>query len=94
MNNKELISELSKKMNVSQKNVGNLLQAYVETIGENIAEANQVPFLSAGYFEQHRKEARTTINPATKQSYDVPASTAIAFKSSASLKNHLKTLTV
>ncbi|MDR0831047.1 MAG: HU family DNA-binding protein [Prevotellaceae bacterium] len=94
MNNKELIAELSKKLDISQKKVGSFMQAFVDVIGKNIVDENQTPFLSAGYFEQHQRLERTTISPTTKESYTVPAKKAVAFKSSAALKNHLKTLTV
>ncbi|MDR1544651.1 MAG: HU family DNA-binding protein [Prevotellaceae bacterium] len=92
MTNKELIAELSKRMSVSQKNVGTLLQAYVETLTENIVEERQTPFLSVGCFVQHAKNERMAVNPATKENCIVPAKKTVSFKSSSTLKNYLKTL--
>ncbi|MDR2684367.1 MAG: HU family DNA-binding protein [Prevotellaceae bacterium] len=85
MNNRELIAELSKKTSVSQKNVGSLLQAYIEVVGESLVKERQTAFLSAGYFETYKKDGHEAINV-------VPAKTSVTFKSSSTLKKHLKTL--
>ena len=92
MNNKELISELGAKLDISQKNAGELLKSFVELISENIIEGNQVAFLNAGTFEQQYREQRISVNPTSQKRFLVPQKKVVDFKTAGALKNYFKTL--
>ena len=92
MNNKELISELSAKLDVSQKNVGELLKSFAELVCEQIIEGNQINFLNVGTLERQYREQRISVNPTTQKRFLVPSKMVVDFKTASALKNHLKTL--
>jgi len=92
MNNKELISELSAKLDMSQKNAGELLKSFVELVSEHIIGGNHVTFLDLGTFEQQYREQRISVNPITKKRLLVPQKKVVDFRTANTLKNHLKTL--
>jgi len=94
MNNKELISELGAKLNLSQKNTGELLKSFVELVSEQIIEGNQINFLNIGTLERQYKEQRISVNPTTQKRFLVPSKMVVDFKTAGALKNHLKTLSL
>jgi len=92
MNNKELISELSAKLNLSQKNTGELLKSFIELIDEQIINGNQVNFLNVGAFEKQYREQRISVHPTTKKRFLVPSKIIVDFKTANTVKTYLKTL--
>ena len=94
MNNKELVSELSAKLSVSQKNAGEMLKSFVELISNQIIDGNQVNFLNVGTFEKQYREQRISVNPISQKRFLVPSKMVVDFKTASTLKNHLKTLTL
>jgi len=94
MNNKELISELGAKLNLSQKSTGELLKSFVELVSEQIIEGNQVNFLNIGMFEKQYREQRISVHPVTQKRFLVPSKMIVDFKTAGTLKTHLKTLSL
>lgn len=92
MNNKELITELAKRLSIPQKNAAVFLQAFIEEVDQQIAENNQVTFLGTGIFETKQKEQRISVHPATQKRMLIPPKIVLQFKPVAQFKQALKNL--
>lgn len=90
MNNKEFQTELSRRLGVSQKRSAELMKGYVDTLVQQLVDADEVPFLSMGAFEVKQKEQRVIVNPSTKKRMLVPPKLVLNFKASAGLKSKYK----
>ena len=90
MNNKELTSELAKRLEKSQKDVTQLLEATVLTMKEEFVKGNSISFQGFGVFEIKKKEERIAVNPATQKRMLVPPKLVLNFKPSSILKEKLK----
>ena len=90
MNNKELTSELAKRLGKSPKDIAQLLEAAALTMKEEFSKGNSVSFQGFGTFEIKKKEERLVVNPATQKRMVVPPKLVLNFKPSAILKDKLK----
>ena len=90
MNNKELTSELAKRLEKSQKDVSQLLEAAALTMKEEFSKGNSISFQGFGVFEIKKKEERIAVNPATQKRMVVPPKLVLNFKPSSILKEKLK----
>ena len=74
MNKEELVQEISKKANVTQKEAAEVLSSLVDTIQKTVAKGKKVTLVGFGTFEPRKRAARTGRNPQTgkeiKTSYD------------------------
>lgn len=87
MNNKDFVSELSRRLGYSQKDCSALLGALVAEISGQLEEDRIVSLSDFGNFEVRKKLERVVINPATQQRMLVPPRLVVAFKPSAQLKD-------
>lgn len=92
MNNKELLSELSKRLGKSQKEVASILDVTSEAIVSSLREGNTISIQGFGSFETREKQSRDIINPSTKAVISVPAKTSVVFKAGTNLKDKLKNI--
>lgn len=90
MNNKEFQIELAQRLSFSQKRSAELMKAYVDTLVQQLADADELPFFSMGTFEVKQKEQRIIVNPLSKKRMLVPPKLVLNFKPSAKLKNKYK----
>lgn len=86
MNNKDFVSELSRRMGYSQKDSSALLGALVSEISAQLEEDHIVSIQDFGSFEVRKKLERVVVSPATQQRMLVPPRLVVAFKPSAQLK--------
>lgn len=86
MNNKEFVSELSRRLGYSQKDSAALLSALVSEISAQLDDDRIVSVQDFGNFEVRKKLERVVISPATQQRMLVPPRLVVAFKPSAQLK--------
>ena len=87
MNNKDFVSELSRRLGYSQQDCSALLGALVAEISGQLEEDRIVSLSDFGNFEVRKKLERVVINPATQQRMLVPPRLVVAFKPSAQLKD-------
>lgn len=87
MNNKDFVSELSRRLGYSQKDCSALLGALVAEISGQLEEDRIVSLSEFGNFEVRKKLERVVINPATQQRMLVPPRLVVAFKPSVQLKD-------
>ena len=90
MNNKEFQTELARRLGVSQKRSAELLKGYIDTLVQQLADADELPFLSMGTFEVKQKEQRVIVNPSSKKRMLVPPKLVLNFRPSVGLKNKCK----
>ncbi|WP_033160857.1 HU family DNA-binding protein [[Mycoplasma] collis] len=86
MNKKELILEISTRINQTQKNVEEVIDSFVKIIAEKLSEDEKVSISGFGVFESIWKEARETTYWKTKEVFKIPRQRVPKFKPSKVLK--------
>ena len=87
MNKSELIEALASKAEVSKKTAAAVLEAFIDTITEELAKKEKVTLVGFGTFETRERAARTGKNPRTGETLKIAASVAPAFKAGKALKD-------
>lgn len=90
MNKAGLIAAMAEKAGLSKKDTEKALAAFTATVEEALKGGDKVQLVGFGTFEVRQREARTGINPSTKESIEIPASKVPAFKAGQALKDSLK----
>ena len=87
INKKELIKEVATKMELTQKSVAEVIDCFVETIGESLVKGNTVKISGFVTLEPQVVEARAARNPKTGDTVEVPAHNRVKVKVSKTLKD-------
>lgn len=87
MNKSELIDAAADRSTLSKSDVGNALDALIDTITETVARGDRVSLTGFGTFERRERSARTGRNPQTGEEMQIAASKAPAFKAGKSFKD-------
>lgn len=90
MNNKEFISELSKRLGYTVKEATTLLESTVSVMTKQLQEDNTLSIQGFGSFEVRKKAERISVNPTTQQRMLVPPKLALIYKPSTLLKEKFK----
>jgi DNA-binding protein HU-beta len=90
LNNKEFISRLATKMDISPKEAQKLATTFINELAENLDDGNSLKIQGFGSFEVKKKLERVVVNPTTKQRMLVPPKLALSFKPSNLLKDKFK----
>lgn len=90
MNKTELINAIAAKANLTKVDAKNALDAALDAIAEALASNDKVALLGFGTFSVQEKDARTGINPRTKEKIEIPARKAVKFKAGAELDGKVK----
>lgn len=86
MNKEELVQEIAKKANVTQKEAAEVLGAWVDTIQKTVSKGKKVTLVGFGTFEARKRAARTGRNPQTGKELKIPATTVPAFSAGKKFK--------
>ena len=86
MNKSELAQAISKKTELTKKDALAMIDAFVETVEEEVAKGERVQLIGFGSFERGERAARTGRNPATGKSIKIAASKTVKFKAGAEFK--------
>lgn len=87
MNKTDLVAAVAAKAEISKKDADAAVSAVVEAITEALAEGDKVSLVGFGTFDVKERAARTGLNPRTKETIEIPASKAPAFKAGKALKD-------
>ena len=87
MNKQELISGMSEKTNMSKKDIGAALEAFMDIVTEELKNKGKVQLVGFGTFETTERAARTGRNPKTGETIEIGASTSPKFKAGKALKD-------
>ena len=90
MNNKEFISELSRRFVYTNKDTTQLVSSVINIMTQQLQDGNTVAIQGFGTFEVRKKLERISINPATQQRMLIPPKLVLTYKSSAILKEKFK----
>ncbi len=90
MNKTELINAIAEKANLTKVDAKNALDATLDAIAGALAANDKVALLGFGTFSVQEKDARTGINPRTKEKIEIPARKAVKFKAGADLEAKVK----
>ena len=87
MNKKELIVEIAKRTETTQKDAEKSLNTICEIIKEELVANRKVQIPGFGIFEVRERAARTGKNPRTGEMVEIQASKAPSFKAGKALKD-------
>lgn len=90
LNNKEFISELSKRLGYTVKDASQLLNSTVTVMAKQLQEDNIIAIQGFGSFEVKKKMERMSVNPVTQQRMLVPPKLVLTYKPSTVLKDKFK----
>lgn len=79
MNKEELVQEVAKKAKATQKDVAEVLSAFVDVVEKTVAKGKKVTLVGFGTFEARKRAARTGRNPQTGKEIKIPAKTVPTF---------------
>jgi len=89
MNNKEFIAELSRRLDLSSKEVAGLIAAMNTEISSHLENENSINIQGFGIFDVKKKLEHVVVNPSTRQRMLVPPKMEIKFKPSTVLKDKI-----
>lgn len=92
MDNKELISLLSKKTKTTQEKSKEFLNSFIEEITNHMANGANVEFLDLGIFENIVREQKIITNPKTQKKVLYPPKNVVDLKVAKPIKEYLKTI--
>ena len=87
MNKSELIDAVASKGNLTKKDSEAAVNAVVEAVKEALTKGDKVQLVGFGTFEVRNRNARTGLNPQTKETIKIPATKVPAFKAGKALKD-------
>lgn len=90
MNNKEYLSQMAAKLEMTNKEVQNLTNIFVAELADKMDDGSILSVQGFGNFEVKKKLERIVVNPTSKQRMLVPPKLALSFKPSSILKDKLK----
>ena len=89
MNKTELIAAVANKTGITKKDAGDVLNAFLDAIKDELASGEKVQLIGFGTFEAKVRAARTARNPRTGTEIEVPASKAPTFKAGKEFKDSI-----
>ncbi len=92
MNNKELITELARKADLTQSEAQDLLDKTCKLMGKRFAAMDTLTIQGFGVFEVKKKQERLTIHPVSGKRLLVPPKLVLAFLSGKTFKEKIKDL--
>ncbi|MEG1750077.1 MAG: HU family DNA-binding protein [Tannerellaceae bacterium] len=90
MNKTDFINAVSAKAGLSKADTKKAVDAFIETVAEELKIGGKVSLLGFGAFTIAEKAARQGINPKTKEAIEISARKAIKFKAGAELNDLVK----
>ena len=91
MNKAELIDQVSKRTDMTKKDVEKVLGTFTDVVTETLVTGDKVSIVGFGTFETVERAARTARNPRTGETVEVGPSKAPKFKVGKNLKEAVKT---
>ncbi len=80
MNKTDLVNEIAAKAGLNKVAAKAALDATLESIAQALANDDKVALIGFGTFQIVEKDARTGINPRTKEKIQIPARKVVKFK--------------
>ena len=87
LNKKALVDIVAEKTGVTKKSAAETVELVFDTIADTLANGAKVDIPGFGKFEVKHRNARTGINPATRQPIEIAATDVPTFKAAKALKD-------
>lgn len=87
MNKVELVKEMSEIAGLTKVDTEKALNAFLETVKEELCKGEKVQLVGFGTFEVSERSAREGRNPQTGKTLTIPACKAPKFKAGKALKD-------
>ena len=85
MNKTELVNAIAEKSGLAKTDAKTALEATLEAITEAVKNDEKVALIGFGTFETAVRAARQGINPATKETINIPEKKIVKFKASSNI---------
>lgn len=89
MNKGDLIEAVASQLGESKATATKVVDILLDTIASGVQKDDKVAITGFGTFKKKHRKARKGINPATRESIDIPASTSVGFTPSQNFKDLL-----
>ncbi|HGJ5856275.1 HU family DNA-binding protein [Arsenophonus nasoniae] len=86
MNKTELINQIADKTSLTKKDSEKALNAFIETVTEELKAGNEVQLVGFGSFQVKQRAAREGRNPQTGEIIQIAAANIPSFKAGKTLK--------
>lgn len=90
MNNKEFITELSRRTGYTQAQTQTLVRTLIAEMGNQFEQGNNLNVPNFGTFDIKKRLERIVVNPSTGQRMLVPPKLVLQFKPISTIKQQLK----
>lgn len=91
MNKFELVAAVAEKKNISKKDAGEYLDAFLDTITETLKNGDKVQLVGFGSFDVRERAEREGRNPQKpEETIKIPATKVPVFKAGRLLKDSVK----
>ncbi len=90
LNKKTLVEVISDKTGMTKKSATEVVDLVLETVADTLKDGGKVDLSGFGKFEVKVRNARTGINPATRETIQIPATKVPSFKPAKALKDLVK----
>ena len=87
MTKADLVAAVATEAQLTKKDADKAVSAVLDAITEALVKGDKVALVGFGTFETRKRPARTGRNPRTKETIEIPATTAPAFKAGKALKD-------
>lgn len=85
MNKSELINAMAANANMTKADTAKALNAFLEEVANALKKGEKITLVGFGTFSIAERASRMGINPATKQSIEIPSKKVVKFKAGADL---------
>ena len=92
MTNQELIAALAKRLEWTQKQTADTLEATISIMNSHLENGSSINIQGFVLFETKKKAERVSVNPVSKQRFLVPPKISLAFRPGQTIKENLKKL--
>ena len=91
MTKQEFVAEVARRSQLTSRDAGKAVDAFLETITDTLRRGGDVSFTGFGKFQTQHRAARTGVNPRDpSQKVEIPASRVPKFSAGSSLKTAVK----
>ena len=90
MNNKEFISELSRRLGYTNKETTRMVASLLSVMTQELQDGKTVALQGFGTFEVKKKLERISVNPAIQERMLIPPKLVLTYKPSITLKEKFK----
>ena len=91
MTKQEFVAEISRRSQLSTRDAGKAVEAFLETITDTLRNGGDVAFTGFGKFQTQERKARMGVNPRNPtEKVHIPAARVPKFSAGSALKSAVK----